>query len=68
MLGSLCLSVRPLACSLVPVRHLNANRCAVTKIKRAKFSRVYPTTAVLPDGSTISGRAALVGLDSTDMP
>jgi len=36
------------------VRYLNANRCVVTKIKRAKFSRMYPTTAVLPDGSTIT--------------
>nr|ALS04954.1 mitochondrial 39S ribosomal protein L55 [Pseudodiaptomus poplesia] len=36
------------------VRHLNANRAAITKIKRERFARVYPTTAVLPDGSTIS--------------
>jgi hypothetical protein len=38
-----------------PVRHLNANRAVVTKIKRAKYARLYPTTAVLPNGATITG-------------
>ena len=34
-------------------RNLNANRSAVTKIKRNVFTRVYPVTLVNPDGSTI---------------
>jgi hypothetical protein len=38
-----------------PVRHLNANRAVVTKIKRAKYARLYPTTAVLPNGAAITG-------------
>jgi len=37
-----------------PVRHLNANRCVVTKVKRTKFARLHPTMAVMPDGSTIT--------------
>jgi len=36
------------------VRHLNANRCVVTKVKRARFARLHPTMAALPDGSTIT--------------
>lgn len=36
------------------VRYLNANRCVVTKVKRTRFARLYPTMAVLPDGSTIT--------------
>eukprot|EP00092_Neocalanus_flemingeri_P008124 GFUD01008764.1.p1 GENE.GFUD01008764.1~~GFUD01008764.1.p1 ORF type:complete len:112 (+),score=27.27 GFUD01008764.1:58-393(+) len=36
------------------VRYLNANRCVVTKVKRARFARLHPTMAVLPDGSTIT--------------
>ena len=40
----------------VQVRYLNANRCAVTKIKRSKFARLYPTMAVLPDGSSITSK------------
>ena len=39
---------------LTTIRQLNANRCVVTKIKRATFARLHPTTAVLPDGSTIN--------------
>ena len=39
---------------LTCVRQLNANRCVVTKIKRATFARQHPTMAVLPDGSTIT--------------
>jgi len=39
---------------LLPVRHLNANRCVVTKVKRTRFARLHPTLAVLPDGSTIT--------------
>jgi len=38
----------------VQVRYLNANRCAVTKIKRSKFARLHPTMTVLPDGSSIT--------------
>jgi large subunit ribosomal protein L55 len=34
-------------------RYLNANRAAVTKIKRARFQYLYSTTLVQPDGSTI---------------
>lgn len=37
-----------------PARELNTNRAVVAKIKRAKFSRLYPVTTVLPDGSTIT--------------
>lgn len=33
-------------------RNLNANRAAVTKIKRNVFTRVYPVTLVNSDGST----------------
>lgn len=33
-------------------RHLNANRAAVTKIKRNVFTRMYPVTLVNADGST----------------
>ena len=40
----------------VQVRYLNANRCAVTKIKRSKFARLYPTMAVMPDGSSITSK------------
>jgi len=40
--------------SLVSVRHLNANRAVVTKIKRPVFARLHPVTTVLPDGSTIT--------------
>jgi len=39
---------------LTTIRQLNANRCVVTKIKRTTFARLHPTTAVLPDGSTIN--------------
>lgn len=38
----------------VQLRYLNANRCVVTKVKRAKFARLHPTMAVLPDGSSIT--------------
>ena len=38
------------------VRHLNANRCVVTKVKRARFARLHPTMAALPDGSTITSK------------
>jgi len=34
-------------------RQLNANRVAVTKVKRARYQYLYPTTLVQPDGSTI---------------
>ena len=61
MLASLWLSVRLLACSLVPGRHLDANRSAVTtKFKKARFSRVYPTTDGPPDGNTIFRTATSV--------
>jgi hypothetical protein len=43
-----------------PVRHLNANRAVVTKIKRAKYARLYPTTAVLPNGATITGLSSFI--------
>ena len=33
-------------------RQLNANRAAVTKIKRNVFTRMYPVTLVNADGST----------------
>jgi hypothetical protein len=39
---------------MVSVRHLNANRAVVTKIKRPVFARLHPVTTVLPDGSTIT--------------
>jgi len=39
---------------LTLARALNANRCVVTKTKRATFARLYPTVGVLPDGSTIT--------------
>lgn len=39
---------------LTVARQLNANRCVVTKVKRATFARLHPTTGVLPDGSTIT--------------
>jgi len=54
MLGRLCLNLQPKMFTLAISRQLNANRCAVTKIKRAKATRMYPTTAVLPDGSTVT--------------
>jgi len=38
----------------VPVRHLNANRSAVTRTKREVFLRKYPTLTVLPNGATIT--------------
>ena len=57
MLGTrLVLAMRPVTPVLLPARLLNANRCAVTKVKREKFTRVYPTMAVLPDGSTITSK------------
>jgi len=37
-------------------RNLNANRAAVTRVKRATYMRQYPTTLVQPDGSTITVR------------
>ena len=43
----------PLASS---VRYFNANRCLVTKIRRSKYMRHYPTTIVFKDGSTILTR------------
>ena len=45
---------------LTVAKCLNANRCVVTKTKRATFARQYPTRAVLPDGSTITGKIALL--------
>lgn len=50
-INQLLATVQPV---LVAQRFINANRASVTKIKRAKYMRLYPTTAVLPDGSTIS--------------
>jgi len=47
----------PSTCTTVPVRQLNANRCVVTKVKRAQYSRQFPTMAALPDGSTITSKA-----------
>ena len=34
-------------------RNFNANRAVVTRVKRTLFSRLYPTTLVNPDGSTV---------------
>jgi len=34
-------------------RLLNANRAAITKVKRARYQYLYPTNLVQPDGSTI---------------
>ena len=39
---------------LTVARQLNANRCVVTKVKRATFARLHLTPTVLPDGSTIT--------------
>jgi len=50
-LGKLLATVQPV---LVAHRFINANRAAVTKIKRARYTHLYPTTVVLPDGSTIT--------------
>ena len=36
------------------VRHLNANRAMVTRIKRNVFEKKYPTMLVRPDGSTVT--------------
>ena len=36
------------------VRHFNANRAVVTKIKRTTYCLKYPTLLVQPDGSTIT--------------
>ena len=41
---------------ITSVRHLNANRCVVTKVARSRFARLHPTMAVFPDGSTITGK------------
>lgn len=55
MLIKICKGLCPLPFTLtMPVRQLNANRCAVTKVKRSRYTRQYPTLAVLPDGSTIT--------------
>jgi len=54
MLVRVSLKMQPMLTNMTIARQLNANRCVVTKIKRANFTRMYPTTAVLPDGSTIS--------------
>lgn len=35
------------------LRHFNANRAVVTKIKRTVFPRLYPVTLVNADGSTV---------------
>ena len=58
MLNHICIGLRPLSSVIVavPVRKLNANRCAVTKVKRSRYTRQYPTSAVLPDGSTITSK------------
>ena len=39
--------------SLPSVRHFNANRAVVTKIKRNLYERTYPTVLVLENGATI---------------
>ena len=44
------------ACTLVPVRHLNANRAAVAGLGRNVYLRTYPTVLVMPDGSTVNIR------------
>ena len=73
MLIKICKGLCPLPSTLtMPVRQLNANRCAVTKVKRSRYTRQYPTLAVLPDGSTITSELTqifhsfilVVGLDS----
>ena len=38
----------------IGVRHLNANRSAVTRTKRELFMRKFPTLTVLPNGATIT--------------
>ena len=50
---------------LTVARSLNANRCVVTKTKRATFARLYPTVGVLPDGSTITGIMAQLSSNNT---
>jgi len=55
MFNQICKGLRPLPSAIaVQTRQLNANRCAVTKIKRSRYTRQYPTSAVQPDGSTIT--------------
>ena len=34
-------------------RDFNSNRAVVTRVKRSLYSRLYPTTLVNPDGSTV---------------
>ena len=59
MLNQICKGLRPLPSAIaVQARQLNSNRCAVTKIKRSRYTRQYPTSAVLPDGSTITSKLA----------
>lgn len=50
------LSVQLNAVHALQTRNFNANRCTITKIKRSKFLRHYPTTMVFQDGSTITFR------------
>lgn len=40
--------------SLPSVRHFNANRAVVTKVKRNLYERTYPTVLVLENGATIN--------------
>lgn len=37
-------------------RYLNNNVASVTKVHRELYTRLYPTTVVLPDGSSINIR------------
>lgn len=41
---------------LISQRYLNNNVASITKIHREKYARMYPTTVVLPDGSSIKIR------------
>ncbi|KAI1280651.1 39S ribosomal protein L55, mitochondrial [Halotydeus destructor] len=38
------------------IRYFNANRCAVSRIRRTKYLRHYPTVICFKDGSTITAR------------
>jgi len=44
----------PATFNVSSVRHLNANRSAVTRTKRELFTRRYPTLTVLPNGATVT--------------
>jgi len=39
-----------------PFRCLNSNTASITKVHRKMYARLYPTTVVLPDGSSFNIR------------